>query len=163
MPTRFLGHKLRYIYAQPFEAGIALILFLSGALMGLDDRFTPRSVSALEFPWSLLFRLMLIVAGTLLIVSVIRTKRRWTAATEVAGFMLGAAAFATYAAGLAEGLNLLDQDAGYQGQAMGCITYAIMAAVSLVKVRALMLEGKARLRLLRETPIPAMGEEADNG
>ena len=153
MPHRFPGHRLASLYAQPFEAGIALVLFVTGLLVMFDEKFTPASISALSPPWNVLFRLLLILAGTLMFAGLVRGKHRWSFGLEMVGMCLAAVVFFTYAAGLAESITT----AGQHRAAMGSLTYAIVGLACVVKVRALWIEAHNRLQLIKELPLP--GEE----
>ncbi|XAZ30683.1 hypothetical protein AAHB34_16180 [Paenarthrobacter ureafaciens] len=150
MPHRFKGHRLANLYAQPFEAGVALILFVTGALVMFDEKFTPASISELEPPWNVLFRLLLLVAGALMFAGLVRGKHRWSFGLEMVGMSLAAVVFATYSAGLAESIT----SAGQHRAAMSSLTYAIVALACVVKVRALWIEAHNRLQLLKELPLP---------
>lgn len=150
MPHRFTGHRLANLYAQPFEAGIALILFVTGALVMFDEKFTPASISELSPPWNVLFRLLLLVAGFLMFAGLVRGKHRWSFGLEMVGMSLAAVVFLTYSAGLAESIT----SAGQHRAAMGSLTYAIVALACAVKVRALWIEAHNRLQLLKELPLP---------
>lgn len=155
MPHRFTGHRLANLYAQPFEAGIALVLFITGCLVIFDEKFTPASISALAPPWNVLFRLLLVAAGVLMFAGLVRGKHRWSFGLEMIGMCFAAVVFLTYAAGLATSVT----SAGQHSAAMGGITYAIIALACVVKVRALWIEAHNRLLLLKELPMPD-GEDA---
>lgn len=154
MPHRFTGHRLANLYAQPFEAGIALILIVTGALVMFDEKFTPSSISVLAPPWNVLFRLLLLVAGVLMFAGLIRGKHRWSFGLEMVGMSLAAVVFLTYAAGLLEGVAT----SGQHRSAMGSLTYAIVAAACIIKVRALWIEAHNRLMLIKELPLPREDE-----
>lgn len=150
MPHRFTGHRLANLYAQPFEAAVALILIITGGLVMFDEKFTPSSISALEPPWNVLFRLLLLVAGVLMFSGLIRGKHRWSFGLEMVGMSLAAVVFFTYAAGLMESIAT----SGQHRAAMGGLTYAIVGCACIVKVRALWIEAHNRLLLIKELPLP---------
>lgn len=150
MPHRFTGHRLANLYAQPFEAAVALILFITGGLVMFDEEFTPSSISALSPPWNVLFRLLLLVAGVLMFAGLFRGKHRWSFGLEMVGMCLAAVVFFTYSAGLFESIA----NGGQRRSAMGSLTYAIVAAACIVKVRALWIEAHNRLLLIKELPLP---------
>lgn len=150
MPHRFSGHRLANLYAQPFEAGIALVLFVTGGLVMFDEKFTPASISALEPPWNVLFRLLLVLAGSLMFAGLVRGKHRWSFGLEMVGMSLAAVVFLTYAAGLAGSIT----QSGQHSAAMGSLTYAIIAVSCVLKVRALWIEAQNRLLLIKELPMP---------
>ena len=150
MPHRFTGHRLANLYAQPFEAGIALILFVTATLIMFDEKFTPGSISNLSPPWNILFRLLMLAAGALMFAGLVRGKHRWSFGLEMLGMVLAAVVFLTYAAGLAESITT----AGQHRASMGSLTYAIVAAACLIKVRALWIEAHNRLQLIKELPLP---------
>ncbi|WP_159702500.1 hypothetical protein [Arthrobacter sp. 18067] len=150
MPHRFIGHRLASLYAQPLEAGIALVLFVTGALATYDEKFTPASISDLSPPWNILFRLLMLLAGVLMFAGLVRGKHRWSFGLEMLGMVLAAVVFLTYAAGLISSMA----ESGQHGAAMGSLTYAIIAAACVVKVRALWIESGNRLQLIKELPLP---------
>lgn len=154
MPHRFPGHRLASLYAQPFEAAIALVLFVTGLMVMLDEKFTPASISALSPPWNILFRLLLLAAGALMFAGLLRGKHRWSFGLEMVGMSLAAVVFATYSAGLAESITSYGQHRAL----MGSLTYAIVGVACVVKVRALWIEAHNRLQLIKELPLPG-GEE----
>lgn len=154
MPHRFRGYRLASLYAQPFEAGIALILFITGLLVTFDEKFTPASISDLAAPWNVLFRLLLLLAGVLMFAGLVRGKHRWSFGLEMMGMSLAAVVFFTYSAGLAESITAY----GQHRAAMGSLTYFIVGIACVVKVRALWIEAHNRLQLLKELPLP---EERD--
>lgn len=156
MPHRFSGHRLANLYAQPFEAGIATVLFVTGGLVMFDEKFTPASISALEPPWNVLFRLLLIAAGTLMLAGLVRGKHRWSFGLEMVGMSLAAVVFVTYSAGLAKSIT----QAGQHSAVMGSLTFAILALACAVKVRALWIEADHRLALIKELPLPGEDTKA---
>lgn len=154
MPHRFTGHRLANLYAQPFEAAIALVLFVTASLIMIDEKFTPASISSLSPPWNILFRLMMLAAGVLMFAGLVRGKHRWSFGLEMLGMSLAAAVFLTYSAGLASSMATY----GQHGAAMGSITYGIIAVACVVKVRALWIEAHNRLQLIKELPLPGREE-----
>lgn len=156
MPHRFVGHRLATIYAQPFESAIAMVLFVTGVLTAVDEKFTPGSISALEWPWNILFRVLLLLAGVLMLSGLLRGRHRWSFGLEMTGMVLAAVVFITYAAGLAEGLS-----ADGHRAILACLTYAIVALACVVKVRALWIEAHNRLQLIKELPLPDKEEPVD--
>ena len=138
MPHRFTGHRLANLYAQPFEAGIALVLFVNAGLMLFDVKFSPSSISALSPPWNILFRLLVLLAGVLMFAGLVRGKHRWSFGLEMVGMVLAAVVFLTYPAALAESIA----NAGQHRASMGSLTYAILAAGCGFKVRALWIEAR---------------------
>jgi hypothetical protein len=156
MPQRFVGHRLATIYAQPFESAIALVLFVTGVLTAVDEKYTPGSISALEWPWNILFRVLLLLAGVLMLAGLLRGKHRWSFGLEMTGMVLAAVVFVTYAAGLAESVG-----SGGHRAILACLTYGIVALACAFKVRALWIEAHNRLQLIKELPLPDEGEPVD--
>lgn len=156
MPNRYAGHRLAIVYAQPFEAAIASVLFISGVFMAVDEKFTPASISALSWPWNILFRVLVISAGVLMLCGLLRGKHRWSFGLELTGMLFAAVVFLTYAAGLADSLNAYGMRA-----IMSCLTYLIVAAACLLKSRALWIEAHNRLQLIKELPLPDEKTAAD--
>ena len=156
MPHRFVGHRLATVYAQPFESAIALVLLLSGTAMAIDEKYTPSSIAALEWPWNILFRVLVLLAGTLMLAGLLRGKHRWSFGLEMTGMVCAAIVFFTYAGGLAENIT---QD-GHRA-IMGCLTYFIVAIACVIKTRALWIEAHNRLQLIKELPLPDNEEGND--
>lgn len=156
MPHRFPGRRLAVLYAQPFEAAIALVLFSSGVFMAVDEKFTPASISTLEWPWNILFRVLVVSAGILMLAGLLRGKHRWSFGLEMTGMLFAAVVFFTYAAGLADSLNAYGLRA-----IMSCLTYLIVAVACLIKSRALWIEAHNRLQLIKELPLPDTSKDAN--
>lgn len=156
MPQRFVGHRLATLYAQPFESGIALVLFVTGVLTAIDEKYTPSSISELEWPWNILFRALLLLAGAFMLAGLLRGKHRWSFGLEMTGMVLAAVVFCTYAAGLAESIS-----GGGHRAILAFLTYAIVALACAVKVRALWIEAHNRLQLIKELPLPDEGASVD--
>lgn len=156
MPHRFAGHRLPGIlYAQPLEFGIATILLLSGIAIGLEPRFVPASVRALEWPWVFLFRTLMMLAGLFMFAGLFRGRHRWSFTAEMAGMVMAATVFGTYAAGLLT--------TGNPAAILGFLTNLTLAAACGIKARALWIEAHARLQLVRELPLPGADDDSDGG
>lgn len=156
MPQRFIGHRLATLYAQPFESAIACVLLISAGFMLWDSKFTPTSISALEYPWSVLFRGMMLLAGVLMLCGLLRGKHRWSFGLEMTGMILAAVVFVTYAAGL--GLSI---STGGARAVMGCATYGVISLACVIKSRALWIESHNRLQLIKELPLPDRQGDSD--
>lgn len=152
MPHRFAGHKLpAIVYAQPFELGIGLMLLGVGLVISIDTVFTPSSIAKLEWPWSFLFRGLIIAAGACMLAGLMRGKHRWSFTIEMAGFMMGSTVFAVYAAGLYE--------SGIPAALLSCGSNLVLSAACGIKARALWIEAHNRLDLIRELPLPVTTDD----
>lgn len=153
MPDRYQGHRLpAIVYAQPFEFGVAGILLLSGVVLGLQPDFVPASVKVLGWPWSVLFRVLMISAGLFMFAGLFRGRNRWSHTAEMSGMVMGATVFGTYAAGLLT--------TGNPAALLGFFTNLIIAVSCGIKARALFIEAHDRLLLLRSLPLP---DHTDDG
>lgn len=151
MPHRFVGHRMPWLYAAPLEWALVLILILSGARFMVDPASQPSSIATMAWPWSLLFHVMVLLSGLLIGLGLLRGKHRWSFGFESVGFMLAAFVFFTYFAGL------LAQ--GNPGAWFPMLTNFAIGLALLVKCRALQIEAKNRLVLIKQLPVrPTTGE-----
>lgn len=145
MPHRFVGHRAPWILAAPLEWALVIILILSGLRFMLEPGAQPSSISSMEWPWSLLFHIMVMLSGVLIGIGLARGKHRWSFGFEVIGFVLAACVFLTYFEGLRQQGNPAAWFAMLQNLAIG--------VALLIKCRALQIEAKNRLKLIQQLPV----------
>lgn len=156
MPHRFVGHRAPFLLAAPLEWALSMVLILSGLRFMVQPDSRPSSIAAMEWPWSLLFHVMVLLAGVLIAIGLVQGKHRWSHGAESVGFFLAAVVYLTYFVGL------LGQS--YPGSTFSMLTNLAIAGAVLLKCRALQIEARNRLKLIQQLPVPnTRGTGPDDG
>lgn len=136
-----------WLYAAPLEWALVFILVASGVRFAIDPKYLPASIAHLEWPWSLLFHVMVMSAGILIAAGLLRGPHRWSFGLEAVGFTIAAGVFLTYFGGL------LEQLGEAEGAWFSMLTNLAIGCALIVKVRALQIESKNRLLLIRQLQV----------
>lgn len=146
MPARYQGRRLpAVLYAYPFDFVVALTCIITAIRILFEPAAMPSSIQDLPEILGLCYRVMLLVAGLLILGGLLRWSHRWASSMEQSGMWLSCTAFAAYGA-----------TAMLSGSTpRATLVVILLLSVSIgcgVRARALAIDASAQLQALREAP-----------